>query len=163
MQYESNGRVKLIDNETIKMYPMAKVSKKQSDFNDEAIKGIHSDNPLSAIFFSQTNMDAVQEAIRYQIYEKSCKKHIIGRQSEVELKVIMRAIYLQDAAHRTHDILAEVKRLNGLVLNYCVPRILQEINMYMTYTADINKLPQPMERGSFETSKGSRVLEQKYF
>ena len=161
MQYESNGRVKVINNERIEIYPMSAQTNK--NFNEEAIKGIHSNNPISQVFFSQTNLDALQEAIRYQVYMKSCKKHIIGRQSDTELKIIMRATYLDNAKHRSYDILPEVKRLNQLVLDFAVPRILQEINMYMTYKSDIDKLPDPMPRGQFASAKGTKVLEQKVF
>lgn len=160
---ESNGRVRILDNERIEILPMTKPHNKQVDFNEEAIKGIHTNNPLSSIFFSRTNIDALQEAIRYQVYLKSCKKHVIGKQSETELKIIMRAIYLQHGQHRNYDVLPEIRRLNGLVLEFAVPRILQEINMYMTYKRDIDRLPVPMDRGEFQSSKGSKVLEQKIF
>ena len=159
----SNGRVKLVNNERIEIYPMSKDINKRSDFNEEAIKGIHSNNPLSSIFFSDANIDALQEAIRYQVYKKSCQKHVIGKQSETELKIIMRATYLEQARHRNYDILPEVRRLNQYVLDFCVPRILQEIGMYTTYKNDIERLPVPMDRGSFVSSKGTRVLEQKSF
>jgi hypothetical protein len=160
---ENNGRVKVINNEKIEMYPMTDLHGKQSNFNEEAIKGIHSNNPLSELFFSRKNIDALHEAIRYQVYVKSCKKHVISRQSETELKIVMRAIYLESARHRQYDILPEVKRLNQLVLDFCVPRILQEINMYFTYKNDIDKMPVPLDRGEFQSAKGSKTLEQKNF
>lgn len=163
MEYASNGRVKIFDNERIEIYPMSKGHEKNADFNEEAIKGIHSNNPLSSVYFSRLNIDALHEAIRYQVYLKSCKKHIIGRQSEQELKVIMRAIYLEHAQHRNSDVLPEVRRLNGFVLEFCVPRILQEINMYISYRNDISKLPTPMDRGEFISAKGSKYLEQRTF
>ena len=159
----SNGRVQLINNERIEIYPMTSGTDKRSDFNEEAIKGIHNNNPLSQIFFSTNNIDALQEAIRYQVYKKSCKKHVIGRQSDTELKIIMRAIYLEHGRHRNYDVLPEVRRLNQLVLDFAVPRLLQEINMYMVYQNDIDKLPVPLDRGEFISSKGSRFLEQKTF
>ena len=136
---------------------------KQGDFNEEATRGVHTNNPISSIFFSRTNIDALHEAIRYQVYVKSCKKHVIGRQSERELKVIMRAVYLEHTRHTDTNILPEIKRLNQLVLDFCVPRILQEINMYMTYKKDIERMPMPMDRGEFQSAKGSKVLEQKNF
>ena len=160
---QSNGRVKLIKNERIEMYSMYPENNKKSDFNEEAIKGIHNNNPVSSLFFSQLNIDSMQEAIRYQVFKKSCEKHIIGKQSEIELKVIMRAIYLENAKHRDYDVLPEIRRLNQLVLDYCVPRIIQEIRIYTTYQNDIERLPEPMARGEFQSAKGSKVLEQKIF
>lgn len=161
MEYASNGRVSIVENERIELYPMSKGHDKKGDFNEEAIKGIHSNNMLSQIFFSQINIDGLQEAIRYQVYVKSCKQHVIARQSETELKIIMRAMYLENARHRQNDILPEIRRLNALVLDFCVPRILQEIKMYISYRNDINKLPTPLDRGEFQSSKGTKYLEQK--
>jgi len=40
-------------------------------------------------------MNLIQDGIRYQVYLKTDKKHIIDKQSEVELEIIMRSIYLQ--------------------------------------------------------------------
>jgi hypothetical protein len=75
----------------------------------------------------------------------------------------MRSVYLENAHHRSYDILPEIKRLNQLVLDFCIPRIMQEINMYVSYTADIDRLPTPLDRGQFESNKGLKQLEQKNF
>jgi hypothetical protein len=138
--------------------------KKDPDsFNKEAIKNIHINNPLSTVFFSQTNVDALQEAIRYQVYVKSDKEHIIDKQSETELFIIMRATYLQNGKHLPYGVLDQVKQLNQLVIDFCVPKILNEISIYMHYKRDIQQLPVPMQRGEFSSSKGTKVLVNKGF
>ena len=164
MSNQNNGRIDSLYGENYNIYDLFKEEKKPSlNFNNEAIKGTHSNNDISRVFFSKENIDALQDAIRYQIYIKSCKKHIIDRQSDTELKLIMRATYLEHARHATRDVLAEIQRLNNIVIDFCVPRILQEINIYMRYRSDINSLPIPMERGQFSSSKGLKVLETKQF
>lgn len=165
MSKQNNGRViDTLYGDNYNIYDLFKDEKKPSlNFNDEAIKGVHQNNDLSRVFFSQQNIDALQNAIRYQVYNKSCKKHIIDKQSETELKLIMRATYLEKARHATRDILEEIKRLNSVVIDFCVPRILQEINIYMHYRDDISHLPIPLERGQFSSSKGQKVLESKQF
>lgn len=136
-------------------------------FREEAIKGTHSANRISAIFFSDMNMDALQDGIRYKVYIKSCKKFKIDRQSTTDIKVILRAVYLEHAQHSDiYDkmmILEEIRRLNGIVIDYCVERILQEINMYMRYKADISNLPVPLARGQSTSAKGTKVLFTKEF
>ena len=42
----------------------------------------------------RTNLN-IQNQIRYKIYTISKGEHTIGEQSDVELKIIMRSIYLQ--------------------------------------------------------------------
>lgn len=165
MSKQNNGRVlDTLYGDNYNIYDLFKQDTKPSlNFNDEAIKGTHSNNDLSRFFFSQQNIDVLQDAIRYQVYTKSCKKHVIDRQSDTELKLIMRATYLEKARHATKDILGEIKRLNSVVLDFCIPRILQEINIYMHYRDDISHLPIPLERGQFSSAKGQKVLETKQF
>lgn len=165
MSKQNNGRVMdTLYGDNYDIYNLFKEEVKPSlNFNEEAVKGTHQDNDISRVFFSESNINVVQDAIRYQVYIKSCKKHIIDRQSDNELKLIMRATYLENARHATRDILAEIKRLNSIVLEFCVPRILQEINIYMHYRDDISHLPVPLERGQFSSSKGQKVLESKQF
>lgn len=164
MNNQNNGRVDTLYGENYNIYNLFKEENKPSlNFNDEAIKGTHSNNDISRVFFSKENIDALQDAIRYQVYVKSCKQHVIDRQSDTELKIVMRATYLENARHATRDVMAEIRRLNLLVIEFCVPRIMQEINIYMRYKADISSLPVPMERGQFSSSKGTKVLETKQF
>ena len=128
------------------------------NFNEEAIKGVHVNNPLANVFFSQHNIDILQEAIRYLVFQKSCEKFTIGRQSDPELKLIMRAFYLQEGVHKQYDTASEVRALNTLVLNYAVPKIVQEAQMYLVYKKDVNTNPLPLDRGQFISAKGTKVL-----
>jgi hypothetical protein len=153
----STGRVQVLQGDNYDMYKLFDDNKKSS-YQQEAIKGIHVDNQLANIFFSSDNIDYLQESIRYLVYKKTCGKHTISKQSETELKLIMRAFYLQNGEHKKYDVLGEVKALNTLVLNYAVPKIIQEINMYMQYKQDIDTVPMPLERGQLSTSKGTKQL-----
>lgn len=164
MIQQNNGRVDTVYGQNYNIYNLFQQDQKPSkNFNDEAIKSIHNNNDISKVFFSMDNINALQDAIRFQVFEKSCNKHIIDRQSDTELKVIMRAVYLEHAQHGVRSIIQEVKRLNSLVLEFCIPRIMQEINIYMRYKSDIGQLPIPLERGQFSSSKGTKYLETKEF
>jgi hypothetical protein len=160
----NNGRVDVEENDNYEMYNLFKQNSnyKNDQASVEAIKNIHSKNPLSDIFFSPQNMNYLHDAIRYMVYEKSCKKHIIDKQSETDLFIIMRSIYLQYGEHKPYGIKDQVKELNTLVLNYCVPKILEEIKIYLHYRKDIASLPVPMDRGEFISAKGTKILEQKF-
>lgn len=161
-QQERNGRVDTLYNDNYNAYDLFKDEKKPNrDFQQEAVRGIWQANDLSRVFFSPENTEALQQGIRYLVWKKSCKKHVIGKQSETELHIIMRSIYLQYAEHHPYNILEQVRQLNTLVLNYCVQKILEEINIYTYYRKDIAQLPVPMDRGQYISSKGSKVLETK--
>lgn len=116
------------------------------------------------LFFSTTNVEALQQGIRYSIYTASKGEHVIGRQSDTELGLVMRSIYLQesrnvaDGGEDGHVILEQVRALNKSVLDFCVPRILQELYMYIQYRRDISELPVVMDRAQIATTKGDRSL-----
>lgn len=121
--------------------------------------GLRQENsPLGDIFFSTTNLDALQGAIRTRVYIQSGRQHVISRQSDTEVKIVMRAMFLSYAQHRT-DTLQEVRELNARVLDFCVPQILNEISMYLHYRKDVSVMSEPLDRGEMASSKGTRVLE----
>ena len=164
MASKNNGRVvDVLQGDNFRTYNLFQENVKRDGFSAEAVKGIHVRTKLGDMFFSQQNIDLLQEAIRYQVYKQSCNTHVIDKQSEAELKLVMRAVYLQYSDHHQYDHSSQVKLLNTQVINYCVPRIIQEINMYLYYKKDIGKLPEPLARGEFSSSKGTRQLISKDF
>lgn len=132
-------------------------------FADELTKGVIGPSKVGELFFSSMNMDALQDGIRYGVYKKSCDHHVIGRQSDDELKVIMRSIYAQYSKNQPFNIVEQVRELNAKVLDYCVNNIVQELNMYVQYRKDKASLPVPLDRGQNESIKGLRTNEFKSF
>ena len=159
---QSNGRVDTLQDNNYEMYNLFNEKTQYRNAGDEAIKSVHQRNEVSDIFFSRQNIDYLQDALRYLVYEKSCKKHVIDKQSETELIIVMRSTYLQYGEHKPYGIADQIKQLNTAVLNYCVPKILEEIKQYLYYRKDISALPVPMDRGQFVSSKGTKVLEQRF-
>lgn len=159
-----NGRVELLNDNNYASYNMYNDESRDSNaFNKEAIRNIHQNNALSSLFFSDLNVNALQEAIRYQVYLKSDNKYVIDKQSETELYIIMRATYLQYGRHKSQKHVEEVRYLNQLIIDYCVPKILNEIETYVFYKKDIQQLPIPMDRGQIASAKGTKVLQMKDF
>jgi len=160
----NNGRVDTMNDANYKMYSLFQNgNNKLSEFSHEAIQGIHTKTPLNDLFFSQENVNALQIGIRNLVANRSNNQYVIGKQSEVELQVVMRATYLSDAKHLPYDIIGQVRELNGKVLDFCVPRILEEIKMFNYYKNDVSQLPVPLDRGQFSSAKGTRFLETREF
>lgn len=133
-------------------------------FTHESIRGAGIElSPLSKLFFSKQNYNALQDGIRYLVYKKSLGEHTIGPQSPDDLLTVMRSVYLQYSRNLEIDLVAQVKELNGYVLEYCVPRILTEIQMYIAYRKEIQTLPTPLDRSSSENVKGTKSVEFKTF
>jgi hypothetical protein len=132
-------------------------------FAFEALRGEIYHTPVSDLFFSANNINALQQGIRYSVYRSSEKHHIIGRQSDVDLILIMKGVYLEHAMHLSGNTVGQVKGLNARVLDYVVPRVLTEVDTYLKYRHDVSTLPVPMERAPMMSQKGTRVLEQRRF
>jgi hypothetical protein len=134
-----------------------------SSFEGEALRSNISSNDLTRVYFSSKNIDALQQAIRYQVYVRSGNEHIIDKQSDVDLKIVMRSIYYEYSKNLPYDILGQVRELNGKVIDYCVTNILSEISMYLHYREDTSHNAVPLARSTNVSSAGSKTLFMKDF
>lgn len=102
-------------------------------FNKEALKGIQCSNALTDAYFSHANIEHVQQMIRHTVYQKTRGKFVIDKQSETDLKIIMRSLFLQYGRNLQRDVRSQIKELNNLVVQECAPRIISEVEMYQAY------------------------------
>ena len=126
--------------------------------HSNGIQGIHSSEKLNKIYFSKENIDRIQDLIRYNVYLKSNKQYIIDRQSDTELQIIMRGIYLEYARNLPDNISDQIKELDKYILNYSVTEIINEINQYKDYIHHSENLPIPIEHPKNLSSAGSKTL-----
>ena len=140
--------IKMIDNENEKM----------NNFQVEALYGIQETSVLNQLYFSKKNMDNVQNMIRYNVYLKSENKFVIDKQSDIELEIIMRSIYLQHSVNLPNKIKEQITYLNELVRDWCTEQILPEITQYFGYIKEIEYMPVPIDLPLNLSSKGSRSL-----
>ena len=154
-----NGRVIIDEKKPIKDLKMINNNgDAMKNFQVEALYGIQETTKLNQLFFSKANMNIIQDGIRYQVYIKTDKKHIIGKQSELELEIIMRSIYLQHSPNLPNNIKEQIKYLNDLVINWCVEQIIPEIYQYYGYLKEVEYMPTPIDLPLNLSSKGSRSL-----
>jgi hypothetical protein len=153
-----NGRV-VLDNQPMADISMIdKTGEKMKNFQVEALYGIQETSLLNQLFFSKKNMDIVQDMIRFNVYEKSDKKFVIDKQSDIELEIIMRSIYLQHSPNLPNKIKEQLRYLNNLVSEWCVGKIIPEVQQYAGYIKQIEYMPLPIDHPMNLSSKGSRTL-----
>jgi Family of unknown function (DUF5761) len=126
--------------------------------SEQSLRGRVDSTAVSEVFFSQTNVDALHESIRYLVYKYSSCRHIIDRQSDEELQLIMRGTYFDHAKNYDFNVLEQVRELNALVLDFCVPRILREINMFVKYQQEVLRNPQPIVRPEYLSTSGKKTF-----
>lgn len=154
-----NGRVEEVTKKHFDTFPMFYGNNNDDNsFRCTALKGIQEQSVLSNLFFSNPNMKILQDEIRYTVWIKSGKKYVIDNQSNLELELVMRAIYLQYSKNLEQDYKEQIRELNNIVIQYCAPRILAEVEQYLGFLDDVQKLPEPIELPKNLSSKGTRSL-----
>lgn len=156
-----NGRVDISKPSKLDIPAYQNRSVNNKSFYAEAVQGHTKPNEVSNLFFSEKNIDALQEGIRYRIFNETNGKHIIGRQSDNDLKIIMRSIYLQFSRNLPTNIIEQVRELNKKVLDWSVKEVLSNLKQFDMYSKDVSRLPIPLERSPLITTKGSKTLELK--
>lgn len=125
---------------------------------DNVLRSIHqAPNPLNTAFFSRANVDAIQRDIQASVQAKSGYK--IDRQSDEQLLIIMRSIYVNNADAGTAEPRQHLRYLNSLVVAECLPIVASNLKQYLFYLRDASRLPEPLERAKHTSMKGSNVTE----
>lgn len=128
---------------------------------DQAVAHMLTKTEVSRLFFSDLNVDVIQTAIIDTVKQITGKE--ISRQSDSELFLIMRSIYLQYARNDPNNFVPEVRSLNTRVVEYCIDVVVANLSQYLRYIQEVGRVPVPQERGAFISSAGSKTLELKSF
>ena len=96
-----NGRVNIAEppspDAVFKMQEKIALKNKSTEYR-EALGGDLESNVLAQVYFSEGNIQIIQNALRAGVYKASSNKFVIAPQNIDTLKIIMRSIYLQNAA-----------------------------------------------------------------
>ena len=152
------GRVTLTKKDVKDMKMIDIEGETMNNFQVEALYGIQETSQLNQLFFSKKNMENIQNMIRYNVFLKSDKKFIIDKQSDIELEIVMRSIYLQHSPNLPNKTKEQIEYLNKLVSDWCVEQIIPEVIQYIGYIKEIEYMPLPIDLPLNLSSKGTRVL-----
>jgi hypothetical protein len=114
-------------------------------------KAVTNVNKLKQIFFSPENIKYLQEMMAYEVMVTT-KKYKIPYQNEQDLRMIMETIYFDKTRNIGYALNEQLAELNTYVVKFCVPLIINEINVYLNYLDDIN---QPRKINTLPTSTGN--------
>jgi hypothetical protein len=145
MNKVNNGRVDIKSPNTSALFQMYdKIPANQCVTFRNATEGLWTSNSLSQAFFSQQNIQIIQNGIRAGVYKRSNGQYVIGAQDCDSLKIIMRSVFLQHAANQPTNINLQIVELNKIVLNYCIQQVYSEAQGYMKYIDDVSTLVVPI-------------------
>jgi hypothetical protein len=159
------GRLPLSDQETRLSVPPAVLFAPEPSLSSgcvkENIQYKHSNTPLNEMFFSQENMDRLQQMIHDTVFQMVGAD--IGKQSEPDLMLVMRSYYLTYAENVPGSEMAELEQLNNRVVSFCSNRIAVEVEAYRYYRKDILDFPAPIAQPIDTHIYGTRTGELKSF
>ena len=152
------GRLPLSDQETRLSIPPAVLFAPEPGMASSEVKERihyrHSETEVNKAFFSQENVDRLQDRIRATV--RGMVNADIDRQSDVDLMLVMRSYYLQYAGE-------SLDQLNDRVVAFCANRVAVEVEAYRYYRKDILDFPAPIARPIDTQVYGTRTGELKSF
>lgn len=144
-----NGRINIVNSDDpdarFKMFEKVSVKNKSTEYR-EALNGLQEESVLSKVYFSEGNIQILQNGLRSGVYHMSNQEIVVPPQNVDNLKIIMRSIYLQYAKHSEQEsVTSQVEKLNKMVLDYAILSVYNEAKAYMNYCRDQSTLVMPME------------------
>lgn len=155
----NNGRVNIKSPNTSDLFKLYdKIPANQCVTFRNATEGLWDGTILSQAFFSQENIQILQNGIRAGVFKRSNNQYLIGQQDCDSLKVIMRSVFLQYSANQPNNITQQIEQLNKMVLEYCIQQIFSEAQGYMKYVDDASTLVVPIAH-PVQAANNDRQLE----
>ena len=116
-------------------------------------------NDVNTLFFSSDNINLLQHMIQQRVYIDSNKRHQIGRQSDDELLIIMRSMYMEHSRNLPGYVKEQILELNQYVVDECVRIILPKIEQHVSYISTLDKRLDIMDYGETTTTKGTKTAQ----
>tara|TARA_B100002051_G_C16438602_1_gene487791 strand:+ start:60 stop:578 length:519 start_codon:yes stop_codon:yes gene_type:complete len=146
--YSTNGRINIKDEinqpKTAVFTHADSIPTKEYSTYRDAMAGTWNNTILSNAFFSKENIALLQNNLRTSVYNLSNKQYLIGPQDSDELKIIMRAMFLQYSKNLPDNISNQIEVLNDYVIQYSAKKVYGGIISYMKYKDDISTIHCPM-------------------
>jgi hypothetical protein len=132
-------------------------------------KNLYGETLLTFLFFSDKNIDSLQRLIQFIVHRET--GYTIDKQSYNEQLIVMRSIFLEYSAHPPlidDDMpepqrlklqamyTQEVSRLNEIVVNSIVPKLISQMQQYLDYLRDASTQPYQMDKPENDNSAGQR-------
>ena len=164
MNSNLNGRVDIKTPNTSQLFQMYdKIPAHQCSSFRNPTEGLWDQTSLSVAFFSQQNINIIQNGIRAGVYKLSNGQYTIGPQDCDALKIVMRSIYLQHSANKPTDVTSQIRELNKMVLDYCIKQVYSEAQGYMIYINDVSTLAIPIAHPVMSNNSDKELVLKPWF
>jgi len=157
----TNGRINIMGpNISTKFSMMDKIPLNTRTDYTNVLTGTFERNSLSDTFFSQNNIEVIQNGIKQGVYDRSNSKIIVGNQPPDQIVSVMRSMFYQHSKNLDTNISQQVQELNNYVLKFCINNVYVEAVAYLKYREDASRMHMPMS-APIHSSKTDKTLEMK--
>jgi len=119
--------------------------------------GICNISDLENNFFSNKNIDIINNKLIITVFKLTNGKFKISKQSSETLIIVMRYVFLYNAKFLPYNIDGQINELNCLVLKEILPNIITSITQKVEYLNYINVRP-PLLDLPISTNKSKTLL-----
>jgi hypothetical protein len=140
-----------------------KIPAKQCISLREPLEGIWTSDKISDKFFSNENVEYLQNEIIQRVSIKTNGQYTIEKQDYTTLFVIMRGFFLQYSTNNNEHIQHQLDKLNNIVLGYCVDNVYSELTMYLKYVHDSSTLVSPLSNPVLSNMKDKTLEFKNWF
>ena len=111
--------------------------------------------PLYDAFFSEFNMNTIQDGIIQRTREQTGKT--INKQDARPLTIIMESVYSVNSYNPYGDIQSQISVMNDQVIYECTRQTVMGVQSYQRYINDINSQPMPMDNPQYTSPVGIKM------
>lgn len=156
MNPSTRSRLLQTSVEPYKLYEGAQVQ--SSGVLMSTLQSIHEmPTVVNTRFFNRANLDSLQRRAATLVKQRTGMT--IDRQSDDELLVVMRAVYLEGGAvNDPADPRGAIEALNDAVIDKVVPIIASNVLQYVGYLRDASSVPYMQTGPESPSIKGSKTL-----
>ena len=157
----TNGKINILGpNISTKFSMMDKIPLTTKTDYTNVLTGTFERTRLSDTYFSQRNIEIIQNALRKGVYDKSDGKILIDKQSDDQIILVMRSMFYQYSKNLDTNILQQIEELNNYVIKYCIESVYNEAVAYLKYKEDSSKMHIPITAPLY-SNKTDKTLELK--
>jgi len=130
------------------------------------------ENLVYNTFFSNKNIEKLQQQLIYYVFILSNKKFLIPKQNALTLKQVMTFFHLNYSYDIPNNVDKQVDRLNKILIEKIAPSIIVELKQYVIYLqtkvikdndTGFHSNILPIDLPSFTSNKGKKVMYNNYY
>jgi hypothetical protein len=114
-------------------------------------------NPVSDMFFSERNINHLKVLLAKMLREKNGYNITPESQSNNDLIVVMRGVYLSHSKNLPVGIPEQVIELNYITITDIYPRMVSNIKHYLSYIRESGSQPLPLEVPQYISRAGTKT------